>query len=159
MPNTTIITEGELIAAMPRITDEAYSMNITMAIADVERYIVKDYIGDANYIEFLDNPLGHDSELNGGIVVKDDKEYFIAGLKAAEYHLVYAYMLRETVYVSVYGVSHKKDDYSEAAGESELLKVAMFHNEMGLGYLRELCEYMGIKTDGKTHRGFWNEYV
>lgn len=159
MPNTTIITEGELLAAMPRISDESYSVNIEMAIKDAELFYVKPRIGDAMYQEYVENPSDHYTELYGGPTTDHAEILWLAGLRQAEFHLVYAHLLRDNAYVSVFGSVRKKDDYSEQLSVGEIMKLAHYHWTLGTAYLRELCEYLGIKWNETVNNDYFNEYL
>lgn len=160
--NTTIITEGELLAAMPKISDEAYSMNIEMAIKDTELFYIKPRIGDELYAEYIDNPTDHQTELYGGPTGQDGGNpeiLWIAGLRQAEFHLAYAHLLRDNAYVSIYGTVQKRDDYSDQLSVDNIMKLAHYHWTIGTAYLRELCEYLGIKWNDRTNNDYFNEYL
>lgn len=160
--NNTIITEGELLAAMPRVSDESYSVNITMAIKDAELFYIKPRIGDELYAEYINSPMEHQTELYGGQVAQDGEDsetVWLAGLRQAEFHLVYAHLLRDNAYVSVFGSVRKKDDYSEQLSVGDIMKLAHYHHTLGTAYLRELCEYLGIKWNDRTNNDYFNEYV
>lgn len=160
--NDTIITEGELLAAMPKISDEVYSASMEMAIKDAELFFIKPRIGDDLYAEYIEHPTDHQTELYGGLVQQDGEDsetIWLAGLRQAEFHLVYAHMLRDNAYVSVYGVSVKKDEYSDQLSAEGIMKLAHYHWTIGNAYLRELCDYLGLKWNEAVNNDYFCEYL
>ena len=152
----TIVSVDELLWAMPRITTELSDSNLEQAIFDVERFYVKDRIGDALFIEYIQNPLTHQIELEGGVT---DDGKVIAGLKQVIFHLAYAHLMYDNLYVSAFGTTRKRDDYSEHPSREDIYRLCHFEWTVGSSYMREFCAWKGIKLEPNGNNDFFNEFV
>ena len=152
----TIVTVSELLAAVPRITTELSDDGILQAIYDVERFYVKDRIGDALYLACLQYPAQHQIEIEGGVT---DDGRVIEGLRQVICHMAYAHLLYDNLYVSSFGTTLKKDDYSEHPSREDIYRLCHFHWTVGSAYMREFCSWKGIKLEPGANNDFFNEFV
>lgn len=154
-----IIDIDYLLDAGFDISDEINQNKLNNAIRTAEFYIVKPRLGDL-YIPILENADGdYDDIIEGGIVTDEDgKEHHLAGLELAEANIAYGLLLRDNVNATIFGDVKKSDDYSDQATEADIKRVAMFHNEVGLAYLKEVTDYLKIKQP-EVNNGYWNEYL
>ena len=139
-----IITIQQLLDAMPRISSELSDEQLRLAISDAEDFYLRPRFGDARWIEWLENPYGHQVEIEGG-VTEDGK--VLAGLKQAEVHIVYAHLLYDSLYVSAFGSVRKNDDFSEHPSRDEIYRLCHYHWTLGNAYVRELVLYLGGKWE------------
>lgn len=155
-----IIDIDYLLSAGFDISEEISENKLNNAIRTAEWYIIKPRLGD-KYIPILENTDGdYDDVIDGGIVT-DEKgnSIFIAGLAQAEAHIAYAILLRENLTATSFGVHKKVDkEVSDLAPEDNIRRVAMMHNEIGLAYLKEVCEFMQIPVLFKAYNDYWMEY-
>lgn len=154
-----IITIDYLLDAGFDISEEINTNKLYNAIRTAEWYIVKPRLGDM-YIPIEANDGGeYDDILEGGIVTNEEgKEIHLAGLQLAEANIAYGLLLRDNVNATIFGDVKKSDDYSDQATEADIKRVAMFHNEQGLAYLKEVTDFLKIKQP-EINNGYWNEYL
>lgn len=155
-----IIDTNELLESGMAVSDELSDNKIEMAIETAEFYVVKKRLGDDLYISITEDPSEYDTVLNGGVVEKDGKQIHIAGLKKAMYHLTFAFLLRDNLVVTAFSTVRKTDEYSENASDDKILTVAMQHGEIGLEYLREVTDYLGVDNKDKNlPDGYFSEFL
>lgn len=155
-----IITIDELLSCGLQISEELSNERLQMAIYTAEQYVVRPRLGDDMYLAVTDDPDTYYEVINGGTVTKDDKQIVLAGLKQAMYHLVYAFLLRDNLTVTVFSSVRKTDEYSENVGDDKILAVGMHHGEIGLWYLKEVTDYFGIKNEAKhLPNSYFSEYL
>lgn len=155
-----IITINELLECGLQVSDELSNERLEMAIETAELFVVKPRLGDEMYIWITSDPDSYYDLLNGGVVEKDGKQFYIAGLKRAMCHLAYSFLLRDNLMVTTFSTVRKTDDYSENVGDDKILAVGMQHGEIGLQYLKEVTDYLGIKNDLKNlSNGYFSEYL
>lgn len=155
-----IITIDELLGCGLQISEELSNERLQMAIYTAEQYVVKPRLGDEMYLAITDDPESYYYVINGGIVTKDDKDIYLAGLKQAMYHLAYAFLLRDNLVVTVFSTVRKTDEYSENVGDDKILAVGMQHGEIGLWYLKEVTDYLGIKNENKNlPNSYFSEFL
>lgn len=147
-----LITIDELLNSGLPISSEIEPSRLQMAIDTAEVYIVRSMLGDAKYIEIINNPTEYDVVINGGIV----GNVFLVGLKKALYHFAYGNLLRDNIVSTSFGVNLKKDEYSTIADEEQIRKVGQYHSEVGRRYVMEVCKYLNIEV-GKIN-DYWSEY-
>lgn len=115
---------------------------INFAIRTVEQYIVRPRIGNDLFSDMSQNPSGYHDELDGG-----DS---LGGLKLAEYHLVFGYMLFDKIRLTRYGSAIKDDEHSSDPFASDVLAIAKEHWEIGQYFIEELCRHLNVNNKGKV---------
>ena len=142
------------------ISEEISENKLTNAIQSAEWYIVKPRLGDL-YIPIMENTDGdYDDVIEGGVVTDDQgNDVHLAGLALAEAHIAYGMLLRENLNATTFGVHKKVDkEVSDLAPEDNIRRVAMMHNEIGMAYLKEVCNFLKIKETDKPLNNYWAEY-
>lgn len=139
---SNLITVNDYINSGVNISDDISTSEITNCINTIEQFYIKYKIGDVNYINLLQNPTTGDNRilLNGGII--DNKMY--AGLKYAEYHLVYAYHLINPYRITRFGTVLKSSEYSDNAKSvniEDLQNTARVHWNIGETAVKEVMRY------------------
>lgn len=113
-------------------------------------YIVKPRLTDSKYIEIITDPTEYEVLIEGGVATKENGEQvYLAGLKRAMCHLSYAILIRENINATSFGTVTKKDDYSDVASEERIHRVGMQNGEIGMQYLKEVTDFLGIKNNDK----------
>lgn len=158
-----IITTQELLSSGMPVSDEIDERKIEQAIFTSEQFILKPRIGDSLYIDILNDPEEYSAILSGGPVEyeKDGQTYhkYLAGLKSALYNLSFALLLRDNVASTTFGSVLKKDDYSDQAGEERIIQVAKYHTEVGMQFIKEVTDYLGIDNTGKNLPNWFEEFI
>lgn len=111
---------------------------IDAAIAEAELGIVKQAIGDANYIA-LHSMCGN--WMNGGVVT-DAKgvQHYVAGFNAAISYIAFAHLLRHTITATAFGSVVKTDENSNPA---QIWDEAKYYFNVGWQYLRDTAAANG----------------
>lgn len=150
-----IITTNEFLNCGLPISEEVEESKLEYCINTAEQFLVKPRLKDY-YIDITTNPANYTEVINGGVVTKDDKQIQLAGLKQAMYELAFSELLMENVAATIFGSVIKNDDYSANLSKDDLYMVSKRHVEIGLAYLKEITQYLGIykATDNLNN---WNE--
>lgn len=146
-----LITTTDIYNSGLPISEEIPMAAIERAITTAEQFIVRPRLTDKVYIDFL-NGL-HDDLLDGGVV----GENYVTGLKEAEIELTFAVLLHQTINATTFGSVVKTDDYSKYAGYDNIADEAKRHIEIGLAYLKEITNILGIKEKDQILNNFSNE--
>lgn len=145
-----IITASEFLnSGMPVSTDIA-DAEVEMAIKTVEQMYVKQMFGDL-WADIAQNP-GSYPELTEGTSS-------MAGLKMAEHHLVFAYMIHDDMRLSRYHAVVKDSEHSQNPSRADLLSIAKHHWEIGMAFVDECSRYAGAERDKHTSNLIFNELV
>lgn len=150
-----IITTNEFLNCGLPISEEVEESKLEYCIKTAEQFLVKPRLKD-QYIEITSNPENYPEIINGGIVTKDDKQIELAGLKQAMYELAFSELLMENVTATIFGSVVKNDEFSNNLTKDDLYMTSKRHVEIGLAYIKEITEYLGIykATDNLNN---WNE--
>lgn len=146
-----LITTTDIYNSGLPISEEIPMAAIERAITTAEQFMVRPRLTDKVYIDFL-NGL-HDDLLDGGVV----GENYVTGLKEAEIELTFAVLLHQTINATTFGSVVKTDDYSKYAGYDNIADEAKRHIEIGLAYLKEITNILGIKEKDQILNNFSNE--
>lgn len=158
-----LITINELLDSGLPISDEISDAKLMYAINTAELYIIKPRLGDQKYLEILDQPSEYAAVINGGVVEREEhgetKYYYLNGLKRAMYELSFAYLLFNDITATIFGSVRKKDDYSTNVGREDLFLAAKMHYEIGLAYIKEVTNWLGINNEGKELPSFLEDFI
>lgn len=146
-----LITTTDIYNSGLPISEEIPMAAIERAITTAEQFMVRPRLTDKVYIDFL-NGL-HDDLLDGGVV----GENYVTGLKEAEIELTFAVLLHQSINATTFGSVIKTDDYSKYAGYDDIADEAKRHIEIGLAYLKEITNILGIKEEDQILNNFSNE--
>lgn len=146
-----LITTTDIYNSGLSVSEEIPQANVERAIKTAEQFMVRPRLTDKVYIDFV-NGL-HNDLLNGGIV----GESYVTGLKEAEIELTFAVLLHQTINATTFGSVVKTDDYSKYAGYDNIADEAKRHIEIGLAYLKEITNILGIKEKDQILNNFSNE--
>ena len=145
------------------ISDEISDAKLGYCIKTAEMYLLKPRLGDEMYIAINNDPTTYYEVLNGGIVEKEEhgetKQYYLNGLKSAVFELAFARLLMDNVTATIFGSVIKKDDYSDQIGFDDLYMVAKQHTEVGLQYIDEVCDYLGINNKDRNCPSWTEEFI
>lgn len=147
-----LITASEIYNSGLSVSTEIPQVNVERAITTAEQYMVRPRLTDKVYLEFVNGQ--HNDLLNGGIV---NVTNFVAGLKQAEIELTFAVLLHQSINATTFGSVIKTDDYSKYAGYDNIAEEAKRHIEIGLAYLKEITDILGIKEEDQILNNFSNE--
>lgn len=148
-----LITAQNFIDSGIRVSSDISDSEINMAIITVEQFYLKNRIGDTNYADLNTNPATATNYilLNGGTI--DD--VVIAGLKLALYHLVYAYLLTDTMRITRYSTMEKNSEFSKNSEREDILEQARVHWNVGMSFVGEVEKYYGLdNTRNNTNNLF-----
>lgn len=158
-----LITVSELLNSGLAISDEIDTRKLDYAIETAELLIVKTRLGDQTYLAILDQPLEYAAVINGGVVDREEHGetiyYYLNGLKRAMYELSFAYLLLNDISATVFASVRKKDDYSDNVGGEDLFLAAKAHYEIGLAYIKEVTNWLGINNEEKELPSFLEDYI
>ena len=146
-----LITSNDIYNSGLSVSEEIPQANVERAIKTAEQFMVRPRLTDKVYIDFV-NGL-HNDLLNGGIV----GENYVTGLKEAEIELTFAVLLHQSINATTFGSVVKTDDYSKYAGYDDIADEAKRHIEIGLAYLKEITNILGIKEKDQILNNFSNE--
>lgn len=146
------ITVNDMFTSGLPISTELSNATVERAIMTAEQFMIRPRLTNKVYIDFL-NGL-HNDLLNGGLI---DENTYLAGLKQAEKEFTFAIILHQSINVTTFGSVRKKDDFSDFAGYDDVADEAKRHIEIGLAYLKEITDYLGIKEEDQILNNFSNE--
>ena len=118
-------------------SDDIREDEVTLAIRTVEQAVVKPRLGADLYSAILsDDSHQYDEAVDGS----DE----VAGLKLAELHLVFGYMLYDRTRLVRYSSVVKNDEHSENPSRADVLAAAKNHWEIGWMFLENVCEFLAV---------------
>lgn len=125
-------------------SDDIREDEVTLAIRTVEHAVVKERLGTELYSAILaDSAHQYDDAVNG----TDE----VAGLKFAELHLVFGYMLYDRTRLVRYASVVKNDEHSENPSRHDVLASSKNHWELGLQFLDECCKFLEVPKQEGVH--------
>lgn len=145
-----IITASEFFNSGMPVSTDITENEIEMAIKTVEQMYVKQMFGEL-WSDIVQHPFSYSELIDG-----TDS---MAGLKMAEYHLVYAYMIYDDMRLTRYHALVKNDEHSENPSREDLLHIAKHHWEIGMAFVDECSKYAGAERDKHTSNLLFNELV
>lgn len=146
-----LITYDDIYDSGLPVSEEIPQATIERAITTAEQFMVRPRLTNKIYIEFMNGE--HTDLFNGGVVGTN----YVAGLKEAIIELSFAVLLHQTINATTFGSVVKVDDYSKYAGYDNIAEEAKRHIEIGLAYLKEITNILGIKEEDQTLNNFSNE--
>lgn len=134
-------------------SDDIREDEVTLAIRTVEQAIVKPRLGADLYSAILtDSAHQYDEAVDGS----DE----VAGLKLAELHLVFAYLLYDRTRLVRYSSVIKIDERSDVPSMRDVLAAAKNHYEIGIMFLREVCKLLEVPKTDEIHNGLiFGEFI
>lgn len=163
-----ITTTTDLLNSGLNVSDEITDARLERVIRDTEMGIVKPRLGDPVYIEINDDPVTYEDYIKGGVVTytthdrcgrEVEKTVLLSGLKEAVCHIAFGMLLRDNAVSTTYGSVIKEDEFSVWNAPDEIRGTAVMHYELGLHYLDEVCEALGVEK-GSHHYGIqWGEFI
>ena len=119
-------------------SDDIREDEVTLAIRTVEQAIVKPRLGADLYSAILaDSAHQYDEAVDGS----DE----VAGLKLAELHLVFSYLLYDRTRLVRYSSVIKIDERSDVPSMRDVLAAARQHWELGELFLDECCRFLEVE--------------
>lgn len=154
-----IITTTDLLNSGLPVSEEISDEKLERAIKTAEQFLVKPRLG-ALYVTIITEPSEYATILDGGIyTLPDGSEVYLSGLCEADKELAYACLLRDILAATTFGSVLKKDDYSDQSDEERLNAVARYHTEIGLAYLKEVTDVLGIDNTGLWLNNWFEELI
>jgi len=145
-----IITVSEFFNSGMPVSTDITDPEIEMAIKTVEQMYVKQMFGEL-WSDIAQHPVSYSELING-----TDS---MAGLKMAEYHLVFAYMIYDDMRLTRYHAVVKNDEHSENPSREDLLSIAKHHWEIGMTFVDECSKYAGVEREKHINNLIFNELV
>ena len=150
MPNNIITAQDFFDSGLPVSTDIT-EQEVTFAITSVEQFYVVPRIGDLQWAQLIEHPTDYDTAINGGTT--------LAGLKMAEYHLVFAYLLYDKIRLTRYSSVIKNDEHSTDPSLKDVRDLASFHLEQGEWFLRGVLKFLQIEDTGVRNNYVFGELL
>lgn len=133
-----------LESGLPTSDDIRYA-EVELAIRTVEQAVVKERLGATLWTDILADPEQYSEAVDGSDGV--------AGLKLAELHLSFAYLLYDRTRLVRYSSVVKNDEHSENPSRADVLASAKNHWELGMQFLLEVCKLLEVPSDDTVHNG------
>lgn len=143
-----LITSDEFLYSGLPVSTDITAEEIEMAIRTVEQLYVKQCFGD-KWSEIVADPEEYTDIIEG----TDE----IAGLKLAEYHLVFAYLLYDEMRLTRFHAIVKNDEHSDNPSREDLLAVAKHHWEIGTTFINECSKILQVDTQKVLNNLIFNE--
>ena len=118
-------------------SDDIREDEVTLAIRTVEHAVVKERLTPEVYSAILSDPDTYEDALDG----TDE----VAGLKLAELHLAFAYLLYDRTRLVRYASVVKNDEHSENPSRHDVLAASRQHWELGELFLDECCRFLEVE--------------
>lgn len=144
-----LITSDEFLYSGLPVSTDITADEIEMAIRTVEQFYVKQWFGDI----WPDIVANIDDEYTDIIEGTDT----LAGLKMAEYHLTFGYMLYDTMRLTRYHAVIKNDEHSDNPSHEDMLALAKQHWEIGEQFVKEIANYLEIDVAKALNNLIFNE--
>ena len=122
---------------------------IEMSIRTVEQFYIKQWFGDI----WADIVANEDHAYDDVIEGTDT----LAGLKMAEYHLTFGYMLYDTMRLTRFHAVIKNDEHSDNPSREDLLALARQHWEIGEQFVKEIANYLQVDVAKALNNLIFNE--
>lgn len=132
-----IITAQEFLDAGLPVAYDIPVNEIDFAIRTVEQYMLRPIFHDNLWSEIVNNPDDYGDTINGNDTM--------LGLKDAEYHLVFAYLLWDRVRLTRFGDHVKQSDESTTPSRDDIMTQAKVHWEIGTSAAYECAKYNHVK--------------
>ena len=145
-----VITATEFMNSGMPVSTDITDAEIEMAIKTVEQMYVKQMFGEI-WPDIVQHPASYNELINGTDTM--------AGLKMAEHHLVFAYMIYDDMRLTRYHAVVKNDEHSENPGRDELLSIAKHHWEIGMTFVDECANYAGVKKEHRYNNLIFSELL
>ena len=124
-------------------SDDIREEEVELAIRTVEHAVVKERLTPEVYSAILSDPDTYEDALDG----TDE----VAGLKLAELHLAFAYLLYDRTRLVRYASVVKNDEHSENPSRHDVLASAKNHWEIGLQFTDEVCRFLEVPKQEGIH--------
>ena len=130
-----IITATDFLNSGLPISTDIREDEITFAIKTVEQLYVKQMFGDEIWSDICQHPTSYSELINGTDTM--------AGLKVAELHAVFSYMIYDNQVLTRYHSIVKNDEHSDNPSRDDLLALAKHHWEIFMIFVSECSKYAG----------------
>lgn len=118
-------------------SDDIREAEVELAIRTVEQAVVKERLGATLWTAILADPERYSEAVDGSDGV--------AGLKLAELHLSFAYLLYDRTRLVRYSSVVKIDERSDVPSMRDVLAAARQHWELGELFLDECCKFLEVE--------------
>lgn len=118
-------------------SDDIREAEVELAIRTVEQAVVKERLGATLWTAILADPEQYSEAVDGSDGV--------AGLKLAELHLAFSYLLYDRTRLVRYASVVKNDEHSENPSRADVLAAARQHWELGELFLDECCKFLEVE--------------
>lgn len=125
----SILLVNDVVNCGLRISSDIRDEEIQFSIDTVEKIYVAPTLGDL-YNQIISSPASYTDLLNG--------KNGVPGLKLALEHLVYAYLLYDTVYATRFTSVIKDSDESHQPSIEQIFKLSNHHWELGCMALKQI---------------------
>lgn len=141
-----MITYEEFLNSGLPVSDDIPAAEVSFAIDTVTHYIIRPQLGDALYAEMLADDTFKNKILSGG--VEAGKAF--AGLRAAYYHLTFAYLVYNSYRLTRFGTVEKTSEESFQVPTEDRYFLSKRHAEIAQQYINEIKEAYNIKSDNQN---------
>lgn len=140
-----LISVQEFLDSGLRVSSDVTEKEIEFAINTCENFYVKNRLTQDHYNDLLNNQTTEPNKtlLIGGTI--DGVTY--AGVKAAEFHLCYAYLMTDNMRVTRYSTMEKNSEFSKNSNREDILEQARLHWNVGISFLNEVMTYYNLETE------------
>lgn len=140
-----LISYSDFIDSGMPVSSDISQIEVEAAIQAVTNFYIKSLIGDENLLDLLNNPTDETNKilLEGGEL--DGKLY--AGLQPAMYHLVFAYMIMDSLRITRYSSVEKDSEYSKSVLRKDLYNQGRVHWDIGDTFVKEIVNYYGLDAN------------
>ena len=133
------------------ISSDISDNEIELAIKTCEQFYVKPRLGADKYADIVENPTQYADIIHGTNAV--------CGLELMETHLVFSYILYDTIRATRYGSVTKRSDESENPKREDVLALCKHHWEICEAFVREVAESLQIEMPKGTNNFIFNELI
>lgn len=157
MVNTLLSATQYLQSGLP-VSDDIREAEVNTAIIAVEQMYVKERLKEyyVELLEYVEQTTHDDDEFNALLDGGALDDIYIAGIREAELHLVYAWMIMDRLRLTRFDTVEKTDEYSSHPSSEQVDSISRHHWELGQKMLRDVEEYLGIEGLNNTTDGFFN---
>lgn len=152
-----LLTHTEFLDSGIRVSNDISEDEIKFAINTIENFYVKNAVTDTHFIDLNTNPTDPTNQilLKGGVL----NGVIYAGIKIAECHLVYAYLMSENIRVTRYSSVEKNSEYSKNSNREDILEQARVHWNIGLSFVEEVMKYYNLNTSHNNGNNLFETIV
>ncbi len=133
------------------ISSDISDNEIELAIKTCEQFYVKPRLGADKYADIVENPEQYSDIIHGTNAV--------CGLELMETHLVFSYILYDTIRATRYGSVTKRSDESENPKREDILALAKHHYEIAEAFMVEIMNSLQIKIEPHYNSFIFNELL